>query len=134
MKKVVLNTKMIAVALVTLFAISFTGTAFASDIKKVAAELKYVGNMNEIPVYQLVLTNKTHESFWISVKDSKNNILYTEKVSGVQIVRNFHLLDLPTEDYKITLEVNNSKGEKVDAYDINKTTISLDSIVINKAK
>lgn len=134
MKKIVIKTKIVALALVTLFATSFTGTAFASDINKHAAELKYVGNMNEIPVYQLVLTNKTDESYWITVKDSKNNILYTEKVSGAQIVRNFHLLDLPTEDYTLTFEVNNSKGEKVDIYNINKMKTSLDSIVVNKVK
>jgi hypothetical protein len=56
-------------------------------------EIHEVGQINECPVYQLVLENQRNSEFQIVLKDKDGTILHDEFVSGKHIVRNY-MLDL----------------------------------------
>ena len=56
-------------------------------------EIHEVGQINQCPVYQLVLENQCNSEFQIVLKDKDGTILHDEFVSGKHIVRNY-MLDL----------------------------------------
>src|SRR5690606_41888725 len=119
--KTFFNTKTFAFALVTLFATSFTAPAFAAEEDEKKAEISYVGNLNDLPVYRLSLDNKANEIFFVSVTDNDGNVIYNEKVSGTKIVRNYQFdADLYSE-YDLTFTISNLKGKTVSEYNVSKS-------------
>lgn len=134
MKTFISKTKIFAFALVTLFATSFTAPAFAAEEDEKKAEISYVGNVNDLPVYRLSLNNKTNEVYFVSVTDNDGNVIYNEKVSGSKIVRNYQFdADLYSE-YDLTFTISNLKGKTVSAYSVSKSKKVINEVAVNKVK
>jgi hypothetical protein len=112
MKTVFTNTKALILALVTLFAASLAVPAFANNEETVAkAEVSYIGNLNDLPVYRLSLTNPSNEVLFVTVSDNYGNILYNEKLSGTSIVRNYQFDTDIYSEYNFNFTISNVKGE-----------------------
>lgn len=134
MKTYFSKTKTFAFALVTLFATSFTAPAFAAEEDDKKAEISYVGNVNDLPVYRLSLNNKANEVYFVSVTDNDGNVIYNEKVSGSKIVRNYQFdADLYSE-YDLTFTISNLKGKTVSAYNVSKSKKVVNEVAVNKVK
>lgn len=126
--------KIVALALVTIFT---TTTAFAATVNNEnenPEEVRYIGNVNELPVYRLSLNNANTATYVVTIKDNDGNTLYSEKVSGKDIVRNYQFEELPSFDYSVIFEVNNLTNGGSSIYKINKTKKSVDEIAVNKIK
>lgn len=136
MKTLVTNTKIIAIALATLFTTSLTVPALANDEndkgKKVA--VSYVGNLNDLPVYRLSLQNNISQTYIVSISDSEGNIIHTEKLKGTNIVRNYQFDAEAYNDYTLTFEVNTLNGKTLGVYSVNKTKKVLDEVAVHKIK
>lgn len=132
MKKVLLNTKIGALAIAVLLATSVNTKALANDGQP--DQLKYLGNINNSPVYQLSLQNADNNIYIISVRDYEGTVLFREKLQGSKIIRNYQLADLPAESYHVSFEITNLKGDVVDLYNVNKTNKVLEAVVVNKVK
>ena len=92
MKKVMNKYRMMAIAAATIFTLGISNATFAnSGPKESPSELKYLGSFTNLPVFQLNLNNTEVNSYVITIKDSYNNILYTEKVKGINISRRYKL-------------------------------------------
>ncbi len=108
-------------ALVTL--LLFTSTANAgNDPQSASVELKYVGSVNNKPVFQLkILSNGTDKEFVVSIKDDLGNILYkagfktnsskrfmlnTDEINMEDVIR-FEVIGI-TSHKKFTYEINRS--------------------------
>jgi ABC-type nitrate/sulfonate/bicarbonate transport system substrate-binding protein len=134
MKTYFSKTKTFALALVTLFATSFTAPAFAAEEDDKKAEISYVGNVNDLPVYRLSLNNKANEIYFVSVTDNDGNVIYNEKVSGAKIVRNYQFdADLYSE-YDLTFTISNLKGKTVSVYNVSKSKKVINEVAVNKVK
>jgi len=134
MKTYFSKTKTFALALVTLFATSFTAPAFAAEEDDKKAEISYVGNINDLPVYRLSLNNKANEIYFVSVTDNDGNVIYNEKVSGAKIVRNYQFdADLYSE-YDLTFTISNLKGKTVSVYNVSKSKKVINEVAVNKVK
>ncbi|MFV0606935.1 MAG: hypothetical protein ACK5NK_13965 [Niabella sp.] len=127
-----MKTRIITLAFLALF----TGSvAFATNGENdKPEEIRYVGNLNELPVYRLSLNNENTAVYRVSIKDEEGNILFSEKISGTNIVRNYQLENAPTADYSLTFEVNNITDNKNTVYNINKTKKIFDEVQISEAK
>ena len=133
MKKYLSTTKTFALALVTLFTTSIAVPAFANDEEK-KAEISYVGNVNDLPVYRLSLDNKANEIFFVSVTDNDGNVLYNEKVSGKKIVRNYQFDNDIYSEYDLTFTISNIKGKTVSVYNVSNSKKVVNEVAVNRVK
>ena len=138
MKKVMNKSKMImAIALMVTFnfASAFTvapAQNFASYGTRNPVEFKYIGSTNDQPVFQLNLNNSESAEFVITLKDFSGNVLYTETVSGKQILRKYRLDTDEIDANGIRVEVSNKKDNSKTVYTINRNRRIVEDVVINK--
>ncbi|GAB3425086.1 hypothetical protein [Niabella aquatica] len=134
MKNYLSKTKIFALALVTVFATSFTAPAFAGNDDDKKAEISYIGNINDLPVYRLSLNNDADQIYFVSVTDNEGTVIYNEKVKGSKIVRNYQFdADLYNE-YDLTFTISDTKGKTVSAYNVSKSNKIVNEVAINKVK
>lgn len=134
MKTYLSKTKIVALALVTLFTTTVALPAFAGNDDDKKAEVSYVGNLNEMPVFRLSLNNKAKEAFYVSVTDKEGNVLYSEKVSGANIVRNYQFDGELYGNYNLTFSITDIKGNEVGTYTVSKNIKTVNEIVVNEVK
>ncbi len=97
-------------------------------------ELKYVGNLNNKPVFQLELNNTADENYTISVIDIYSNVLYKEQASGTKITRKFLLNTDELGDEPVRVEIASAKTNKKQVFEINRNSRFVQDLVINKVK
>ncbi|HOZ97196.1 MAG TPA: hypothetical protein PLS07_04485 [Niabella sp.] len=134
MKTYLTKTKFVAVALATLFMTGTAVPAFAGNDDDKKAEVSYVGNLNELPVFRLTLNNKVKEAYYVSVTDIDGNILHSEKVNGTNIVRNYQFNGELYGNYNLTFTITDAKGKEVSTYNVNKNKKTVDEITVNEVK
>jgi len=135
MKKVLINTRIFAIALAATFTIAFSSPAFAIDEKKaIPVELKFVGNIGSEPVFLLSFNNAEENNYTIVVRDEYSNILYRDNVKGGNITKKFLLNTEELGDVNVTFEIIGKKTEKTVVYEVNKKSRVVDDLVINKMK
>ncbi len=135
MKNVISNSRTVAIALVALFTLSFSATAFAGKgPENPAVELKFIGHLNSQPVYQLNLNNPEEAEYIIIIKDVAGEVLYSEKVKGAQVSRKFQLNTTEVDESEIRFEIINRKTSRSSVYEITKSTKLVQDVVVNKIK
>ncbi|MEP7372119.1 MAG: hypothetical protein ABI675_01945 [Chitinophagaceae bacterium] len=135
MKKVSINTRILAIALAATFTTAFSSPALATEEKKtIPVELKFVGKIESQPVFLLSFNNAEENGYTIVVRDEFSNILYRDNVKGGNITKKFILNTEELGDASITFEVIGKKTEKTVVYEINKQSRIVEDLVINKMK
>ncbi len=134
MKKVSINPRILAIALVTTFSVAFLSPAFAIDEKKVIpVDLKFVGNIENQPVFELAFTNADESEYTVVVRDEYNTVLYRDNVKG-NITKKFMLNIEELGNTAIQFEITGKKTDKTVIYEVNKNSRLIEDIVINKMK
>ena len=83
------NFRILVVALVALFSVSFVPAARAGDTKgTIPVSVSYVGNANDAAIFELSFNNEKEAEFEIMITD-KFSTIYYEKVKGTDQVRKF---------------------------------------------
>lgn len=101
--------------------ISFTASAGNGNENPV--ELKYIGNQNNQPVFQLNLNpQSSNESISITIKDDAGNTLFSDNVKGSVFSKKFLLNADQTEVETIRVDVSTKSGNKQVTYLINTQT------------
>lgn len=134
MKKLLFKTNTLALAFIALFTTTIVAPAFATDPEDKNAEVRYVGNLNDMPVYRLFLKNAENDLYFITVSDNDGTVLYSEKVSGTNITRNYQLNSDMYGEYDFTFTIANKKGKTVSVYNVNKRTKVIEEVAINRVK
>ncbi|MDQ6904054.1 MAG: hypothetical protein M3139_13715 [Bacteroidota bacterium] len=128
------KTKMITMGLFTLCTIGLSNATFAGIKSDSPTEFKFIGNVNNNPVFELNLNNSDADSYYISVKDESNNVLYSEKVKGVNLSRKYQLdideSDLNAPGFEVSVEVTSAKTHKTQVYKVSTTTTVNSSFVV----
>lgn len=133
MKTYFSTVKIAALALLLTVVTSVNAIANDGDKDK-KAMVSYVGNLNELPVYRLSLHNVDHGVYFVSVTDSEGNRIYNEKISGVNIVRNYQFNGNPDNEYTFTFTISDSKGKALSVYNISKVKKVIEQVAINEVK
>jgi len=68
----------------------------------------------------------------ITLKDHAGNVLYTETVSGKQILRKYRLDTDEIDANDIKVEVSDKKDNSKTVYTINRSRRVVDDVIINK--
>ena len=113
MKKTNNIKKIIAIALFSVFTAGFAPAVKASDSTNYASpvELKFLGNFQDLPVFQLDLNNAEEEEFVITIRNESGNLLYSDKVKGAKISRKFKFDTDELVDGLLLVEVKPSKNK-----------------------
>jgi hypothetical protein len=128
------NYKTMAIAVFAALTIASTSNVMASgDTKpKAGIDLKFIGNNDNQPVFQLNVNNTEDDEYLVTFRDEQNNVLYAGKLKGINITKNFQLNTEDGADGTMSVEVKSKKSNKAEVYKINRTTSYTQEIVVNK--
>lgn len=125
----------VALALLVAFTFAFSTTAKANDDDKKSpapAELRFIGNYSNQPIFQLSLNNKEADEYTITFRDEDGTVLYTDRIKGIAITKKFMLNTEEVGDGAFSVEVKARKTNKVDTYTINRNRSYVDETVVTK--
>jgi hypothetical protein len=130
MKTKIRNYGTIALAL----AFSFIATvSWATDGRNdtPAVSLKYLGVVQNQPMFQLDLNSTEETEFYVSIKDQYGQVFYTEKIKAKNFTRNFRLDTESFEDTVLKVEVRDG-NKKPEVFTINRNTRYYEETSISK--
>jgi len=129
------NYKTLAIALFAALTVASTSNVMANngDAKaKSGIDLKFIGNVESQPVFQLNVNNTEEDEYVVTFRDEQNNVLYSGKLKGINITKNFQLSTDEIGDNTMSVEVRSRKTNKSEVYKINRTQSFTEEIVVNK--
>ena len=129
------NYKTLAIALFAALTVASTSNVMANngDVKaKSGIDLKFIGNVESQPVFQLNVNNTEEDEYVVTFRDEQNNVLYSGKLKGINITKNFQLSTDEIGDNTMSVEVRSKKTNKSELYKINRTQSFTEEIVVNK--
>ena len=129
------NYKTLAIALFAALTVASTSNVMANngDVKaKSGIDLKFIGNVESQPVFQLNVNNTEEDEYVVTFRDEQNNVLYSGKLKGINITKNFQLSTDEVNDNTMSVEVRSKKTNKSEVYKINRTQSFTEEIVVNK--
>lgn len=132
MKKT-MNTRILAIALASIFTVTLSTTVLANDEKKaIPVELKFIGNIENQPVFQLTFSSPDENEFTILVRDEFNNVLYRDYVKAGNVTKKFLLNTEELGNTTIQFEITGKKTHKKVIYEVNKQSRFVEDVVVNK--
>lgn len=136
MKQANNKTRNIALGLFILCTMGLSIPTFAGVKTGDPIELKFIGNKNNQPLFQLNLKNDDDSYYLISIKDESQNLLFSEKVKGINISR-IYQFDISQDDYnspsfELTFEVTSLDTHKTEVYKVSSKTKVTQNIIVAK--
>ena len=138
MKQAKNKTGNIAMVLFALCTLGLSVPTFAGIETGNPIELKFIGKEQSQPIFQLKLQNPENSLYLISIKDPAQNVLFSEKVKGIDIVRTYRM-NIDSDDYEspsfgLTFEVTNLDTHVTQEYKVSSETKThvTNSIIIAK--
>jgi len=133
MKKVLINTRIFAIALAVTFTTAFSSPVWAIDEKKaIPVEMKFIGNIENQPVFQLTFNNIEETEFTIVVRDEFNYVLYRDNIKAGHITRKFRLNTEELGDAAIQFEITDRETKETVIFEVNKKQSLIEDVVITK--
>jgi hypothetical protein len=138
MKQAMKTTRMITMGLFTLCTMGLSQATFATAKTDDLVEFKFIGKVDNHPVFQLNLNNEASEEYLINIKDDNHSLLYSEKVvaNEANFSRKYRLDinedDLSAPGFGVTVEVTSLKTHKTQVYKITTHTTVSENITVGK--
>src|SRR5687768_9349473 len=110
--------------ILALFSFSFllSSDVKANDnVKTAIAEIKYMGNVDGNPVFQISFDNKDGEEVYLALRDENGNTIYADYVKGNNYSRKIQFDGVDLSDIKLTLSLRSKNGTKKQNFQINKS-------------
>lgn len=111
--------KALVVATGILITLGISTSSFASVQP---GELKFIGNSDNLPVFQLVLNSGKTTEYVVTIRDNEKKVLLSEKLKGDKIRRTYKL---DTGEFSwisgTTFEVTNKSTGETNVYEVNGT-------------
>lgn len=127
------NKKFAIIALFVALTLNFSTVAFANDDKNNSnIELKFIGTREANSVFQLKLANVDNDEFSVIFRDSYGNVLYADKIKGINVTQKFLLSSEEINAGIIKVEVRSRKSNKSEVFTINKSTRFVEETTVSK--
>lgn len=112
----------------------FTTIASAKGEEKdpPVAQLKYIGNVGNQPVFQLDLNTESESNFVISIKNQFGESIYSEKVKAKVFTRKFRLDTETLQDDPLRVEVRSGNSKKPEVFTINRYSRFVEEASVTK--
>jgi hypothetical protein len=120
------------------FTLAFSTPTLANDGDKenptTATELKFIGNMENQPVFELNLNNNEDE-YTVTFRDEYGNVLYSDKFKGATgLTKKFLLKSEDFGDAALSVVVKSKKNNSTEVYSINRSHSYVEETLVNKVK
>ena len=126
--------KMAIVALAFTLAFSTPTLANDGDKENPTTELKFIGNMENQPVFELNLNNNEDE-YTVIFRDEYGNVLYSDKFKGATgLTKKFMLKSEDFGDAALNVVVKSKKNNSTEVYSINRSHSYVEETLVNKVK
>ncbi|OQP55775.1 hypothetical protein [Niastella populi] len=118
------------------FTLAFTTPSMANDGDKgdPKTELKFIGNLENQPVFELNLANKEEDEYTVVFRDEYGNVLYSDKFKGAGLTKKFMLKSEEFSDTALNVTVKSKKGNTTEVYSINRSHSYVEETLVNKVK
>jgi hypothetical protein len=135
MKTLVNKTRIAAVALIALFTVAFNAPALANGGKEknlIPVELKYVGQLNDQPLFELAFANEEENEYTVVIRDEFGTVLYKDVVKGATFSKKFLLNTEELGNVSLKFEVIGKKTDKTATFEVNRSSRTIENHVISK--
>lgn len=130
MKRIFCNNRLILLAFFTVFSLGSVA-AFAGDTETLPVELKYSGQLNNRPLYKLIVAgNAQPDEFTLIIRDSQKNTLFKENIKGGNFTKSFMLNTEEMGDDIFEFEVTSKRTGKSVTYEISRDSHLEETAVI----
>lgn len=120
----------VLLAVILVFA---SATANATDkIKTPNVEVKYVGTVDNSPLFQVEFNNENGEEVFVTLRDANGNILYSEVTREKKFSKRFRLEGIELNDSKVTLNIRSKKESAAHVFTINKSVRQVEEVIVSK--
>ena len=121
MKRIVRNNRIVVIAFFTVFTVTSAEATTHEPGNEFPVELKYAGNLNNQPLYKLVVTGNINlDEFSVIIRDEYSNILFSENIKAENFNKSFLLNTDEIGDDTLHFEIVNRKTKESVAYEINR--------------
>lgn len=97
-------------------------------------EVKYLGQVNYQPIFQIDINNEAEEELFVVLKDEDGSVLYTEKFKDKKFSKKFQFNKADLQDLKIIMTLASKKEKINQVFLVNKTTSVVEDIVVSKVR
>jgi hypothetical protein len=118
------------------FTLAFSTPTIANDGEKGdhKTELKFIGNLENQPVFELNLANNEEDEYTVIFRDEFGNVLYSDKFKGAGLTKKFMLKSEDFSDTALNVTVKSKKGNTTEVYSINRSHSYVEETQVNKIK
>jgi hypothetical protein len=116
--------------------LAFTTPTMANDGGKdnPKTELKFIGNVEDQPVFELNLANKVEDEYTVTFRDEYGNVLFTDKFKGAGLTKKFMLKSEDFGDTALNVIVRSKSGNTTEVYSINRSHTYVEETQVSKVK
>jgi hypothetical protein len=134
--KTLINTRIVAIALVAALTVAFTTPVLANTTGEnpQAVELKYLGQYKNQPVFELSFKNSEEADFTVVIRDEQDNIVYKDFIKSGTTSKKYMLNTEELGDIPVNFEITSRKTDKTVVYKVNKNTRVVEDVVVNLVK
>jgi hypothetical protein len=134
MKKGMINFKTMVITAFIALGITISPASFADGVtnEKSATELKFIGNIDNQPLFQLSLNNTEEDEYTISISDIYGNVLYSDRIKGINVSTKFRLNTDEIGYGTLKVKVRSKKANKLEIYEIRKSSRQVEEAYVNK--
>ena len=130
------KTRNILIGLFTLCSLGLSLSIFADTKKENPLEIRVDSNEKSQPIFQLKLNNKEAGQYVITIEDGNGNQIYSEKVSGTNVIKKYRFKDadenLSDGNMSVVFKVTSVKTGKTQAYEVSATSQTVQAYSIAK--
>jgi hypothetical protein len=133
MKKAIRNFGIALIALtIGLSTVALANDEGKKDKNNHTTELRFIGNLENQPVFQLDLTNTEADEITVTFRDEVGNVLYANTFKGANISKKFMLKSEEFGDTALKVTVKSKKNNATEVYTINRNRTYVEQTVVNK--
>jgi hypothetical protein len=134
MKKIFNNSRLIAIAFFTVFT-AMAPAVMANNSKDLPVELKYVGNINNQTIFELIVSGNTlNNDYTIIIRDQFDNPFYRENIKADNFTKKFLFDSDELGDDTLVFEIFNRKTNQSAKYKINRQSRFVEEVAVNAIK
>ena len=131
MKNSKINLRVLAVSMAMLISMAVVSPVNANGGGD-TVELRYIGIMQNQPLFQLDFTGSRDSEFLIVVRDEFNNVLHRENFRGGNGNRKFLLNTEEIGDSQVRFEITGKTLDKTIVFEINNESRTVKDVVVSK--
>ncbi|MGZ8557579.1 MAG: hypothetical protein ACXWWC_04580 [Chitinophagaceae bacterium] len=100
--------------------------------KPIPVEMKFIGKVENQPVFELIFSGLEENEFTIVVRDEFSSVLYRDNFKAGHVTKKFRLNTEELDYSAIQFEITDRKTNETVIFEVNKKQSFIEDVVISK--